>query len=122
VRERGGGYQDRVDGQLDPLPPIDRATLPACGVRARVCGSELRHATRRFSGQMGQRLGTATECRHLDEIGARIALGAEHVRSLADCHRLECERLRLGVLAATREHLRFTCRQSICVRASSLVP
>jgi hypothetical protein len=25
VRKRGGGNQDRVEGQLDPLPPADRA-------------------------------------------------------------------------------------------------
>ena len=29
VRKCGGGYQDRVDCQLDPFPPADRATLPA---------------------------------------------------------------------------------------------
>jgi hypothetical protein len=29
VRECGGGYKDRVDDQLDPLPPFDRATLTA---------------------------------------------------------------------------------------------
>jgi hypothetical protein len=29
VCECGGGYEDRVDAQLDPLAPADRATLPA---------------------------------------------------------------------------------------------
>jgi hypothetical protein len=29
VRKRRGGYEARVDRQLDPLPPADRATLAA---------------------------------------------------------------------------------------------
>jgi hypothetical protein len=31
VRERRGGYEDRIDRQLDPLAPADRATLPGLG-------------------------------------------------------------------------------------------
>jgi hypothetical protein len=32
LRERRGGYEDRVDRQLDPLAPVDRATLAASQV------------------------------------------------------------------------------------------
>jgi hypothetical protein len=41
MRKCGGGYQDRVDCQLDPLPPADRATLPAS------CGTTWSRAARR---------------------------------------------------------------------------
>ena len=36
VRESGGHYQDRIDCQLDPLAPADRATLPVSGSRAQL--------------------------------------------------------------------------------------